>query len=105
MSAHDRLEALADQTGKPCVAVQNIAGLGEDDGALPHLLHELAIRFLGALQRVNLVAAWPPDDERIDLTFTKRLQRLLGFRQAREKRLAPLVMRLPPLVMLIDTAV
>jgi hypothetical protein len=69
--AKHRLQRLADKSREACVGIQNVAGLREDDGTLPHLFDEVTVRFLGAVERVDLVAFRSPDDQRIDLTFTK----------------------------------
>ena len=59
----------------------------EDDGAFLHLFDEVAVRLLGAVQRVDLVAAGALDDQRVDLALPNRPQHLLGFGEARAQRL------------------
>lgn len=48
--AKHRLQRLADKSREACVGIQNVAGLREDDGTLPHLFDEVTVRFLGAVQ-------------------------------------------------------
>ena len=64
----------------------------EDDGAFLHLFDEVAVRLLGAVQRVDLVAAGALDDQRVDLALPNRPQHLLGFGEARAQRLGLVVM-------------
>ncbi len=96
--AKHRLQRLADECRESRVGVQNVAGLREDDGALAHLFHEVAVWLLGAVQRVDLVASRAADDERVDLTFPKRLKRFLGFREAGEEVLPSFGLRRPAVV-------
>ena len=59
----------------------------EDDGAFLHLFDEVAVRLLGAVQRVDLVAAGALDDQRVDLALPNRPQHVLGFGETRAQRL------------------
>ena len=78
----DGLEWLADERGEAGVRIQDVADAGQDEGALLHLLDKRAVRFFGAVQRVDLVAAWRLDDKRIDFAMTNRAKQFLGFRKA-----------------------
>jgi hypothetical protein len=73
--------------------------LREDNGALAHLFHEVAVRLFGAVQRVDLVALFAPDDQRIDVTVSKSLKRLFRFCEAGEQRVAAFVQDMPALVL------
>ena len=86
-AAHDRLERLAHQGGEAGVGVQDVAAPREDDGAFLHLFDEVAVRLIGAVQRVDLAAAGAFDDQRVDLAMLNRPQHLLGFGEAGAERL------------------
>ena len=57
------------------------------DGAFLHLFHEVAVRLLGAVQRVDLIAAGALDDQGVDLAMPNRAQHLFGFGEAHAQRL------------------
>jgi hypothetical protein len=66
--------------------IQDIAATREDHGALVHLFHEVAIRLLGAAQRVDLIAGGALDDQRVDLALPDRAHHLFGLGEAQPKR-------------------
>src|SRR4051812_22275503 len=73
------LERLPDECGEGGIGIRDVAASRHDDGAVVHLFDKSPVRFFGAVQRVNLMAAGPLDDERIDLTMMNRAQYVLGF--------------------------
>ena len=60
-------------------------------GAFLHLFNERAVRLLGAVHRVHLIAVGALDYQGINLALTDRPQHVLGFGQARAQRLGSLV--------------
>src|SRR4051794_906833 len=75
----DRLERLPDECGEGGIGIPDVAASRDDDGAVVHLFDKRAVRFFGAVQRINLMAAGPLDDERIDFVVMNRAQHVLGF--------------------------
>ncbi len=86
-TASHRLERLADERREACVGVQDVAASRQDHGAFLHLFDEVAVRLLGAVQRVDLIAAGALDDQGVDLALPNRPQHLFGFGEARAQRL------------------
>ncbi len=82
-AADNRLEWLAHQRREAGVGIQDVAATREDNGAFLHLFDEVAVRLVGAVQRVDLAAAGAFDDQRVDLALPNRPQHLLGFGEAR----------------------
>ena len=81
--ADHRLERPPTSAAKALVGVEDVAARGEDDGAFLHLFDEVAVRLVGAVQRVDLIARVVVDEQRVDLAVPDRPQHLLGFGEAR----------------------
>src|SRR4051794_8456392 len=75
----DGLERLPDECGEGGIGIRDVAASRDDDGAIVHLFDKSPVRFFGAVQRVNLMAAGPLHDERIDFAVMNRAQYVLGF--------------------------
>ena len=86
-AADHRLERLAHERREACVGVQDVAAARQDHGAFLHLFDEVAVRLLGAVQRVDLIAAGALDDQGVDLALPNRAQHLFGFGEAHAQRL------------------
>ena len=73
----------ADQPGEALVAVEHGAVGTQRDGALLHLFDQDAVGAVGILERVDELARSGADDDGIDVAVPDRVQRLLGFLEAR----------------------
>ena len=66
-TANDRLDGFVHHRREARVGVEDVAATTENDGAFLHLFHEVAVRLIGAVQRIDLASAGAFDDKGIDL--------------------------------------